>query len=94
MRKFRFVLTLSLLVLNLCLIGQNSINGIVVDENNNQRLAFVNIVVNDNGTLKVHMEDIESAVEDYMRDDYYANDYYFEILNLNEDDFEFENMSE
>ena len=51
MRKFRFVLTLSLLVLNLCLIGQNSINGIVVDENNNQRLAFVNIVVNDNGTL-------------------------------------------
>jgi hypothetical protein len=35
------------------------------------------------------MEDIESAVEDYMRDDYYANDYYFEILNLNEDDFEF-----
>ena len=51
MRKFRFVLTLSLLVLNLCLIGQNRINGIVVDENNNQRLAFVNIVVNDNGTL-------------------------------------------
>ena len=37
--------------------------------------------VNDNGTLKVHMEDIESAVEDYMLDDYCvdycANDYYF-----------------
>ena len=25
------------------------------------------------------MEDIESAVEDYMLDDYYANDYYFEV---------------
>lgn len=35
-----------------------------------------NVYVNDNGTLKVHMEDIESAVEDYML---YANDYYFDI---------------
>ena len=50
--------------------------------------------VNDNGTLKVQMEDIESAIEDYMCDNPYSNDYYFEILNLNEDDFEFENMSE
>ena len=37
------------------------------------------VYVNDNGTLKVHMEDIESAVEDYMLDDYYANDYYFDV---------------
>ena len=34
--------------------------------------------VNDNGTLKVHMEDIESAVEDYML---YANDYYFDVYD-------------
>lgn len=33
--------------------------------------------VNDNGTLKVQMEDIESAVEDYMCDKPYSNDYYF-----------------
>lgn len=51
MRKFRFVLTLLLLIFNYYLSSQNYINGTVVDENNNQRLAFVNIVVNDNGTL-------------------------------------------
>lgn len=37
------------------------------------------VYVNDNGTMKVHMEDIEIAVEDYMLDDYYANDYYFDV---------------
>lgn len=37
------------------------------------------VYVNNNGTIKVHMEDIESAVEDYMLDDYYANDYYFDV---------------
>lgn len=44
------------------------------------------VYVNDNGTLKVHMEDIESAVEDYMRDDYYANDYYFDVYEDDIDD--------
>ena len=44
------------------------------------------VYVNDNGTLKVHMEDIESAVEDYMRDDYYANDYYFDVCEDDIDD--------
>ena len=44
------------------------------------------VYVNDNGTLKVHMEDIESAVEDYMLDDYYANDYYFEVCEDDIDD--------
>ena len=39
------------------------------------------VYVNDNGILKVHMEDIESSVEDYMRDDYYAYDYYFEVCD-------------
>ena len=29
------------------------------------------VYVNDNGTLKVHMEDIESAVEDYIDDEFY-----------------------
>ena len=37
------------------------------------------VYVNDNGTMKVSMEDIEDAVEDYMLDDYYANDYYFDV---------------
>lgn len=44
------------------------------------------VYVNDNGTLKVHMEDIESAVEDYMLDDYYANDYYFDVCEDDIDD--------
>ena len=44
------------------------------------------VYVNDNGTLKVHIEDIESAVEDYMRDDYYANDYYFDVCEDDIDD--------
>ena len=44
------------------------------------------VYVNDNGILKVGMEDIESAVEDYMRDDYYANDYYFDVCEDDIDD--------
>lgn len=44
------------------------------------------VYVNDNGTLKVHMEDIESAVEYYMLDDYYANDYYFDVSEDDIDD--------
>ena len=44
------------------------------------------VYVNDNGTLKVRMEDIENAVEDYMRDDYYANDYYFDVYEDDIDD--------
>lgn len=44
------------------------------------------VYVNDNGTLKVQMEDIESAVEDYMLDDYYANDYYFDVYEDDIDD--------
>lgn len=39
------------MILNFCLIGQNSISGVVTDEISKEKLAFVNIVVNDNGTL-------------------------------------------
>lgn len=49
--KKAFLLSLFLSIFNLCLIGQNSISGIVTDEFSKEKLAFVNIVVNDNGTL-------------------------------------------
>ena len=39
------------MILNFCLIGQNSISGVVTDEISKEKLAFVNIVVNENGTL-------------------------------------------
>ncbi len=46
-----FLLSFLLSIFNLYLIGQNSINGIVTDEFSKEKLAFVNIVVNENGTL-------------------------------------------
>ena len=49
--KKAFLLSLFLSIFNLCLIGQNSISGVVTDEFSKEKLAFVNIVVNDNGTL-------------------------------------------
>ncbi len=51
MKKYNSILTFFLLLINFCLNGQNRIDGIVVDEKNKERLAFVNIVVNENGTL-------------------------------------------
>ena len=50
MRK-GFLLSFLLAILNFCLIGQNNISGVVTDEFSKEKLAFVNIVVNDNGTL-------------------------------------------
>lgn len=49
--KKLFILSFLLSTLNLCLIGQNSIMGVVTDEISKENLAFVNIVVNENGTL-------------------------------------------
>jgi hypothetical protein len=49
--KKLFILSFLLSTLNLCLIGQNFISGIVTDEVSKDKLAFVNIVVNENGTL-------------------------------------------
>ena len=49
--KKLFILSFLLSTLNLCLIGQNFISGIVTDEVSKEKLAFVNIVVNENGTL-------------------------------------------
>ena len=46
-----FLLSFLLSILNLCLSGQNFISGIVTDEISKEKLAFVNIVVNGNGTL-------------------------------------------
>ena len=51
MNIYKYILTSLLLILNFCLIGQNSISGIVTDEISKENLAFVNIVVNENGTL-------------------------------------------
>ena len=51
MNIYKYILTSLLLILNFCLIGQNSISGVVTDEFSKEKLAFVNIVVNDNGTL-------------------------------------------
>lgn len=52
MRVFRFILIVLFTALNLCLSGQNHhISGIVTDELSKEKLAFVNIVVNETGTL-------------------------------------------
>ena len=51
MRHFRFILIFLFSALNLCLSGQNHISGIVIDELSKEKLAFVNIIVNENGTL-------------------------------------------
>ena len=51
MKSFKFILTLSLLIFTLCLNGQNRVSGNVIDEVTKERLAFVNIVINETGTL-------------------------------------------
>ncbi|MBO5848171.1 MAG: carboxypeptidase-like regulatory domain-containing protein [Bacteroidales bacterium] len=49
MRRFIVLILLSLLFLEIS--GQNFISGTVTDEASKEKLAFVNIVVNENGTL-------------------------------------------
>ena len=49
MRRFIVLILLSLLFLEIS--GQNLISGTVTDEASKEKLAFVNIVVNENGTL-------------------------------------------
>ena len=49
MRRFIVLIFLSLLFIEIS--GQNFISGIVTDEISKEKLAFVNIVVNENGTL-------------------------------------------
>ena len=51
MKYRKFILTILLFVLSISINAQNRINGIVVDDKTNERLAFVNIVINDDGTL-------------------------------------------
>ena len=51
MKYHKFILTILLFVFNTSINAQNRINGIVVDDKTNERLAFVNIVINDDGTL-------------------------------------------
>ena len=51
MRNIKFITTIFLSLLIIALNGQNHINGVVVDDKTNERLAFVNIVINENGTL-------------------------------------------
>ena len=51
MRYFKLILTLSLLILNFCLYGQNHIYGRVIDSVTKEKLAFVNIIINEDGTL-------------------------------------------
>ncbi len=51
MKYRKFILTILLFILSISINAQNRINGIVVDDKTNERLAFVNIVINDDGTL-------------------------------------------
>ena len=51
MNNHKFILTILLFVFSISINAQNRINGIVVDDKTNERLAFVNIVINDDGTL-------------------------------------------
>ncbi len=51
MRKKKFLLTIMLFVSIIVMNAQNRIDGIVVDDKTNERLAFVNIVINEDGTL-------------------------------------------
>lgn len=51
MKNHKFLLTILLFLFNICLNAQNRINGIVIDDKTNERLAFVNIVINEDGTL-------------------------------------------
>ena len=51
MKYRKFILTILLFVFSISINAQNRINGIVVDDKTNERLAFVNIVINDDGTL-------------------------------------------
>ena len=51
MKYRKFILTILLFVFSISINAQNRINGIVADDKTNERLAFVNIVINDDGTL-------------------------------------------
>ena len=47
----RIIIIIFLSLLSVSLSGQNSVKGRVIDESTKERLAFVNIVINENGTL-------------------------------------------
>ena len=51
MRRHTIILTILLFVFSVSTNAQNRIDGIVVDDKTNERLAFVNIVINEDGTL-------------------------------------------
>ena len=51
MRRHTIILTILLFVFSFSINAQNRIDGIVVDDKTNERLAFVNIVINEDGTL-------------------------------------------
>ena len=51
MKNHNFILTILLFVFSVSINAQNHIDGIVVDDKTNERLAFVNIVINEDGTL-------------------------------------------
>ena len=51
MKTHNFILTILLFVFSVSINAQNRIDGIVVDDKTNERLAFVNIVINEDGTL-------------------------------------------
>ena len=51
MRRHTIILTILLFVFSVSINAQNRIDGIVVDDKTNERLAFVNIVINEDGTL-------------------------------------------
>ncbi|MBQ8223201.1 MAG: carboxypeptidase-like regulatory domain-containing protein [Bacteroidales bacterium] len=49
--KLKFTLTILLSIFGFYLCGQNRISGSVIDASTKEKLAFVNIVINENGTL-------------------------------------------
>ena len=51
MRRHTIILTILLFAFSFSTNAQNRIDGIVVDDKTNERLAFVNIVINEDGTL-------------------------------------------
>ena len=51
MKSIKFIIIIFLSLLSVSLSGQNSVKGRVIDESTKERLAFVNIVINENGTL-------------------------------------------
>lgn len=51
MKTLKFTLTVLLSILGFYLCGQNQISGSVINASTKEKLAFVNIVINENGTL-------------------------------------------